>query len=672
MKKKILCLLLVVVMAVGMLASCGGGKKCTKHVDKDLDLKCDNCKADVPCPNTHKKASDDEDGDKKCDICGKKVTVSGGGTTTPDNEWDYTVAWEAPTATVTPGTTANTTGDTVSGSVDEKKEVIYFQMTHHSNYQQLSSGCQRYLAGRDASAREAIDDDIRERNAKAISKTNTLVAYNYYADNNEAYEWGANITTMVTNTKNQTATSPDIYCNFVYDIVAASLQGAFANLKATSTSDINMTTLPDYTTEYKNYFQFNEDAYQAAYLAALRAEENFTDDRGYMYEYMESLTLSPDKLYGLASDYFTDLVRAFLVVPVNVELLESLKNADSSKTEGICVDYDGDGFDIDDFYQMVNNKEWTYDVMIKYANAVYNKVSSGDAYDLNQDVLGFVVSTDGLPASGLLYTSNVTVIKRDLQNDGSYVYSYPDYDNTEDAPLFSIANAIANLFGEASVATMVEASAGNYGTDVQTVAIRQRFAEGNILFGNIVTVGALEYADYKNMWEDEGKGFGILPVPLYAQNAQKSERYLTLIHNIGRIGAISSGSIKFTQASAFLDYQSTNSTEILDTYYDINLTFAMVGATGGAGNKEMLQYIRQNVRSAFDKTFEDALGVHFGDQTQDANFKWHTIIGSAGGEGDGAYGAYLIGDGMRVEYDKWNNTKQQYLAALEQQYDTTP
>ncbi len=669
MKNKIVCLLLVLVMVVAMLASCGGGKKCKKHVDEDpLDAKCDVCGEAMTCPNKHNVASSDKDGDKKCDICGKKVTVSA----ETDDEWPFTVAWEAPTATVTASTTANTTGDSVSGSVEEKAEVIYFQMTHNSNLQQLSSGCQRYLAGRDSNANEAIDDDIIARNAAALSKTNTLVAYNYYADNNEAYMWGANINTMVTGTKNQTATSPDIYCNFVYDMVAASLKGAFANLKATSTDDINMTTLPKYTTEYKNYFQFNEDEYQEAYLEAITAKENFIEDRGYMYEYMESLTLSPNKLYCLASDYFTDLVRAFLVVPVNVELLEGLKNADSSKTEGILTDYDGNGFDISDFYTMVNNKEWTYDVMIKYANAVYTKVSSGDGYNLNEDILGFVVSADGLPASGLLYTSNVTVINRELQNDGSYVYSYPNYDDTDDAPLFSIANAIAKLFGEASVATFDEANLGNYGTDSQTVAIRQRFAKNNILFGNIITVGALEYGDYQGMMENEGKGFGILPVPLYEQNAEKSERYLTLIHNIGRIGGISCNSIKFTQASAFLDYQSTNSTDILDTYYDINLTFATIGASGGAGNKDMLQYIRQNVRSAFDKTFEDALGEYFKDQSADASFKWHTIIGSAGGEGDGAYGRYLIGDGMRGEYDKWNDQKSQYLAQLEGVYDLAP
>ena len=46
MKKKIICAFLAIVMiigCVGILASCGGDKTCTEHVDEDGDSKCDKC-----------------------------------------------------------------------------------------------------------------------------------------------------------------------------------------------------------------------------------------------------------------------------------------------------------------------------------------------------------------------------------------------------------------------------------------------------------------------------------------------------------------------------------------------------------------------------------------------------------------------------------------------------
>ena len=65
MKTRILSLLLVLVMAVGMLASCGGGPAtCTNHTDADGNLKCDTCGADVACTNHV-----DKNHDQKCDAC---------------------------------------------------------------------------------------------------------------------------------------------------------------------------------------------------------------------------------------------------------------------------------------------------------------------------------------------------------------------------------------------------------------------------------------------------------------------------------------------------------------------------------------------------------------------------------------------------------------------------
>ena len=62
--KKLLVILLVLTLALGLV----GCKKCTDHVDNDVDFKCDECGVDVAC--THK----DSDVDNVCDRC--QVTLN--------------------------------------------------------------------------------------------------------------------------------------------------------------------------------------------------------------------------------------------------------------------------------------------------------------------------------------------------------------------------------------------------------------------------------------------------------------------------------------------------------------------------------------------------------------------------------------------------------------------
>ena len=85
--------------------------------------------------------------------------------------------------------------------------------------------------------------------------------------------------------------------------------------------------------------------------------------------------------------------------------------------------------------------------------------------------------------------------------------------------------------------------------------------------------------------------------------------------------AIARTTKNFTACTAFLDYQSTHSTDILNNYYDRNLCLSVVDGSVD-GTVEMLQYIRKNVRTAFDKTFEDAIGVYHSDST----IRWSYIL----------------------------------------------
>ena len=587
MKKRIFCLLLAVIMLVGtigVLASCGGGgddDKCTSHVDANKDNKCDNCGEKMSAKCSH--ADADEDG--KCDKCGKNMPK--------DGEEVVEYPW-----------------------ADDDPVQLLFQMTHASNSQTLSSMCQRYLAGEDPNAIEEIDTMVADRNAAAEIETNIQVTYQYYDDVND-YGWGQTIDVMQTDVNSGSTKIPDMYCNFQYDLMGASLKGTFANLKSTK-----------YNYQGVNYFEFLEDGWYQEYDA-----DNYSV--GYMYEYMQSTTLNEDKMYILASDYFVDLVRAFYVVPVHIGLLE----ANGAEITG---DLDGDGkFTIEDFYQEVKDRKWTYNKVVEYSAKVYDDTNKDGAKNLG-DTIGFAVC-NGVPAAGILYTTNIEVIEWD-EKDGKYIYP------AESPALYNLFDAIKNLIAQTGV---VYDSKKVDNIDAH-LRIRKEFVENNVLFGNIIQVSSLEYTGYQQL--KAAAGFGVVPVPLYHEIEEGSdENYLTSIHNVGRPGAISSATRKFAECTAFLNYQSefrgdpddVDSNDILTQYYNFKLQYDV--ADGSAGTVDMLRYIRSNVRSAFDKAFEDGIGIHF-NCYEDG---WHVMLAANQWSFD-----------IRTDYSELASKKSGYMQTL--------
>ena len=552
----------MLVGTVSVFASCGKEDPCKNgHVNENADGKCDICEEVIQ--HRHK----DDDGDKKCDVCSKDMSdgnVDGGG---GDEIIEY--PW-----------------------IDDDPVKLIFQMTEHTNGRQNPSGCHRYLAGDDPDAKETIDTNIANRNADAEFYTNVMVSYLYYLDVPE-YEWGKCIEIIYNNSmSNSTKDLPDMYCNFTYDMVGTSLKGSLANLKSTK---LNY--------DGANYFEFLDEDY-----------DETKDNKGYMYEYMESTTLSQHKMYVLASDYFIDLVRAFFVVPVNISLLNSV-------VEDVTGDKNGDGdYTIEDFYLEVEEQKWTYNKVAQYSAAVYKPGAGNDSDENIDDTLGMALSFSGPCSSGIVYSTNVTVIEKVMNTDkGDYDYSYP----TDGSALYELFDAVANLLTQKGVFALHKDhnQAKKYGTSA-ALTIRARFCENKILFGDIVCLGALEEEDtYQKLNASKDSGFGVVPVPLYKEAAEGStNNYLTSIHNNARPGGIAKTTKHFAECTAFLNYQSTHSPEILEDYYDdLMVRFA----NGSEGTIRMLQYIRLNVRSAFDKTFEDAIGVY---ESELFKQEWHQLI----------------------------------------------
>ena len=113
-------------------------------------------------------------------------------------------------------------------------------------------------------------------------------------------------------------------------------------------------------------------------------------------------------------------------------------------------------------------------------------------------------------------------------------------------------------------------------------------------------------------------------VPKY----KDGEEYKTLVHNLARIVAISRVSQKFAQCSAFLDYQSRCSEDVLNSYYSLQLTAAVSGGVAVAENVRMMNFIRNHVTNCFDKTFEDVVANYAGDTDPNAtSTRFHGYIG---------------------------------------------
>ncbi len=600
MKKRIICAFLAIVMligTIGILASCGGEVEC-EHVDEKTGKKdgadgiCDKCGEELEvaeCKHVDKKTGKKTGPDGICDKCGEEALDAH--TTHPDKDGDKVCDVEGCDETVK---------GSEGGGEDEDNEDIYwdsvdltFMMTDHDTTD-LSSTCRRYLAGDWTKTPDNIDKAITKRNGAALeyAKVDNL-KYNY-RPNTDAYGWekvGEVIVTEITTA--DSSKLPDMYCDQVYGMVAASLQNCFANLYGTVRG------------EGKNLFPFN-DFKEEFYKGTFDEDKN---GQGYMYEYMTTLTLSKNKMYLLASDYFTDLVRAFYITPVNVTLLEEVGM-------GITGDYTDDNeFTIDDFYEEVKAGKWTYSKVAEYSAAIYKDLENQGRKDM-ADRLGFVLCYQGgLSTSGVIYSTACTIINRDLDKDAEdFKYSYPETNEK----LFDLFDALADLVSKDGVYAAGDANPEDmkYNPEHTLRSIAARFADDKVLFGGVCLLGSLEEAEFQSM-KGNG-GFGVAPVPLYSDEID--DEYLTSIHNEGRIGAISQKTTKFEQCTAYLHYQSTHSTDILDDYYEYKLQEDIADAE--PSTVYMMQYIRNHVRSAFDKTFEDAMGAYYGKPHN----RWHDIL----------------------------------------------
>ncbi len=297
----------------------------------------------------------------------------------------------------------------------------------------------------------------------------------------------------------------------------------------------------------------------------------FAEEDGFLTNFINDMSLSDDKAFLLGSDYFIDMVRAMFVMPVNITMYESK------------VD------DIADFYQSIIRGEWTWDRLIELANQIYNDTNVDSKSDMG-DLLVFAAERGGgKTSSGILYSTDINVVQVEPQPGGGYLYTYRP--SNEDLPI--LFETIGRVFSTKGVAV-----AGGGLADENVAAIRAKFAEGSILFAGAVMLGSIEEDDYQNMSDS----FGLVPLPKLSED----RRYNTLIHNVGRCGALSLVSPNFRPVSAFVQFCTEVSDPIIKEYYNVAMKYKY---TNDPGTAEMLDMIYDNIVSNREKMLEDLISV---------------------------------------------------------------
>ena len=588
MKTKILSLILVFAMAVCLLASCGEkpgpdpieGGTCTNHTpkagsyasisDTQHTYVCQSCNTTVTENHNFKTVTSGGQSVSTCSACGKTITTGeGGGQTGPVED-----LWAKEQQALYDRLSASTNGDgalKITGNIN-------------SHRGELESGFKNYLAGspdQEESSISTLEKSIRARNAKAAAACGlTNVEYDYTSLDQG---WGGSLTPITNWVNGGASGAADIYVSEIYSMVGCSLRGLFINLLSEDAGA-------------KEYMGFNSEHYDAE-----------VDDRGYMMEYMSVLSFSTKAMYLVASDYFIDLPRAYFACPVSVKVLNTATAVTGDQNE------DGE-IDLSDFFQLIDDRGWSWEKISQYAAAIKRVNPDTGNYDIKGGVNAYAVTTSSaMTMAGICYSNDIRLLTRTIGDDGEYVFTY----NMDEAEkFFDLGLELRNYLGIEGIL-----SVGNTDGVTDVMVVQNAFAADRLLVGGAVMLGSIEQEVYQNMWDDPDGGFAVAPMPMTAT----SKDYTTVIHNMGRLGAIAKNSHNVAGAAAYLNYVSTNSTDILNQYYTVTLTR---GAAGGLReNIPIIAEFRNQMHTDdCTKVVDDAFHLVGADAATKGNNRWHVML----------------------------------------------
>ncbi|MFA6947546.1 MAG: hypothetical protein WCQ72_01025 [Eubacteriales bacterium] len=282
------------------------------------------------------------------------------------------------------------------------------------------------------------------------------------------------------------------------------------------------------------------------------------DQKYWMRDFMEDMTIGNDSAYILAGDFFIDVLRTAHGLIFNKDLMTNL------------------GLDSSELYSTILDGKWTYDEFMNYINAGYADLNGDSQRDVD-DQYGFVTLQIWGPSIPMIMSGDPGFITRDEDGIPSIAV------NNEKS--IKLLDKLLTLFY----------SDGVYyeNQDAETA-----FMNGKALFIGYQRLGSLEY--FRSM-EDE---IGIVPYP---KLDEQQENYVTSVHDTTQVGVIPVTTSKLEMISAVTEALCRETQEtVIPAYYE---TALKVKYTRDDESAQMIDIIHDNISQGFALAYDSSLGT---------------------------------------------------------------
>ena len=535
--------------------------------------------------------------------CGPKEP----GTTTP----------EPTTPPVTTTTPPETTTDVWESIATDVKAMGEANRTFKFEFSDLVEGAyqaraQEYMQGPDAinGSSATIDTLVYERNTAAKNLLGVNISYVY-----GAYAWSKAMPQIQAQTND--ANNPDaadMFAYMMYDMEGATFNASFRDLASIEGS----------------YFDWEKD--------------------GWNYQVMEEMSIDRTKIYVMASDYFVDFHRNYVVLPFNMTMLDSLADVLGEVILPAGTTLRDNELLSDYLFQMVQDKKWTYDVLTALCEAIYVD-NDTDNEDDSSDRSGIWLDTyGGTMAAAMLYSTDIVSLYDTTATEGDIAGMIrPTYPATGDE-LNKIFLAVGKLIN----------AKGSYSFGSNSKNANATFATGQILTPGPACIAEIESEAVQAMTD----AVSVLPMPLLAEGGT----YKTYVHNVAAMGAFNINSTKYIAMSAYIQYCSENSAAIVDEYLQVIMKFKQT--TFNLGTSDMLDIVYSNIGSVREMILDNMLRLRKGSTTLAGigDTRWHANIkgGNFSMAANASTGAFLD------KYDTLKAAKQQAMDELVLEWSKLP
>ena len=433
-----------------------------------------------------------------------------------------------------------------------------------------------YLAGPDAiedGVTPRIQQKVYERNKAANELFGTTIEYEFWD-----YIYGEQAPQIDLLVKGNAADAPDLFVNMIYDLNLELLNGSFRDVKSIPNS----------------FFDFGAD--------------------GWLSVWMDNMSLTGDRAYILGSDYFLDMVRAVLVLPFNMTMMD----ANAGKLAGAILEEGetlGENEELSTyFFDLVDKQKWTYDVLAKLCNAIWVD-SDGNGSDSIGDVLGIVADEyGGKSAVAFIYSCGEELTEAYTIEDPASEYNnkqWIKYSDTSEG-LNKIFDAVKSVFDGAGSLSTSYTFSGNTPDKPGKAYHHSKFAAGELLFLGVGLIGDLEDGTIQAMTDL----FSVVPCPLI----DETRSYNSIIDNTGDVGAmnVKSNPRKARVLSAYLQYCTEHSGDIRKEFLETVTKYKTT--VYNQGTDRMLDIIYEGILYGRDKAVDDLFGTTL------RSSRWHDIM----------------------------------------------